>query len=323
LEKIKKEIRGQSIKSDVPAIRCRGVKKYFQAVHAVDGIDLDVRVGECFGLLGPNGAGKTTLVEILEGLTHTNAGTVEILGHHWGSRDDHALRDRIAVQLQETQLADKLTVEETLRLFRSFFSRGRTVDQVISLGNLEEKRRERVHKLSGGTKQRLALACALVSDPELLFLDEPTTGLDPQARSKVWDVVEGFKVAGGTVMLTTHYMEEAARLCNRVAIMDHGKFLAVGTPADLVASLGVREVIEFRLMGELAPGLLEGLPGVKTVDKKKEGYILKVLSIDAVLPALLAVIEKQQLKLDQLVTRQVTLEDVFMSMTVGALHDER
>jgi len=322
MEKEKEKILEQSINSDAPAVRCRGVKKYFRAVHAVDGVDLEVRVGECFGLLGPNGAGKTTLVEVLEGLTPADEGVVEILGYRWGSGDDRAFRDRIAVQLQETQLADKLTVEETLRLFRSFFSRGHTVDEVIKLGDLEEKRRERVHRLSGGTKQRLALACALVSNPEILFLDEPTTGLDPQARARVWEVVEGFKLAGGTVILTTHYMEEAARLSNRVAIMDHGRFLAIGTPEDLVASLGGREIIEFNVQGELAPGLLQGLPGVKAVDKKNEGYILKVLSIDATLPALLAEVEKRQARLVHLVTRQVTLEDVFMSMTGGRLADE-
>lgn len=322
MEKCKEEIRSRSIKAEDVAVRCWGVKKYFQATHAVDGVELEVQAGECFGLLGPNGAGKTTLVEVLEGLTPADAGVVEILGYRWGTGDDRAFRDRIAVQLQETQLADKLTVEETLRLFRSFFSRGHAVDEVIRLGDLEEKRNERVHKLSGGTKQRLALACAMVSNPEILFLDEPTTGLDPQARSKVWEVAEGFKLAGGTVMLTTHYMEEAARLCNRVAIMNHGKFLAIGAPADLVASLGGREIIEFHVLGELEPGLLQGLPGVKAVDKKNEGYILKVFSIDATLPALLAAIEKQRAKLDQLVTRQATLEDVFMSMTGGRLHDE-
>jgi len=312
----------RSIESNAPAIRCQGVKKYFQAVHAVDGVDLEVNVGECFGLLGPNGAGKTTLVEVMEGLTRADSGVVEILGYRWGSGNDRLFRDRIAVQLQETQLADKLTVEETLRLFRSFFTRGRSIDEIIKIGDLEEKRKERVHKLSGGTRQRLALASALVSDPEMLFLDEPTTGLDPQARAKVWDVVEGFKLAGGTVMLTTHYMEEAARLCNRVAIMDHGKFLAIGTPAELVASLGGREIIEFNILGELAPDILQGLPGVKTMDKKNEGYILKVLSIDDTLPALLAAVETQKVKLVHLVTRPVTLEDVFISMAGGKLRDE-
>lgn len=319
----RKEISGDAVDSGIPAVRCIGVKKYFQDVHAVDGIDLEVRKGECFGLLGPNGAGKTTLVEIMEGLNRPDKGVVEILGYCWGTGKDHSIRDRIAVQLQETQLADKLTVEETLRLFRSFFSRGHTVDEVIRLGDLEEKRRERVHKLSGGTKQRLALACALVSDPEILFLDEPTTGLDPHARAKVWDVVEGFKLRGGTVILTTHYMEEAARLCERVAIMDHGRFFAIGTPAELVASLGVRDIIEFNVLGDFHADMLKDLPGVKAVERKNEGYILKVLSLDASLPALLSEVEKGQARIDRLVTRQVTLEDVFMSMAGGSLNDER
>ena len=322
MEISKEEISGRTISLAIPAVRCNGVKKYFQTVHAVDGIDLEVRTGECFGLLGPNGAGKTTLVEVMEGLTRADEGIVEILGYCWGSGDDRAFRDRIAVQLQETQLADKLTVEETLRLFRSFFSRGHTVDEVIRLGELEEKRKERVHKLSGGTKQRLALACALVSNPELLFMDEPTTGLDPQARARVWGVVEEFKLRGGTVMLTTHYMEEAARLCNRVAIMDHGRFLAIGTPAELIASLDGREIIEFRVLGELEQDLLTGLPGVKAVDRKNESYVLKVLSIDVTLPALLNAAERSRARIDHLLTRQATLEDVFMSMTGGRLNDE-
>jgi ABC-2 type transport system ATP-binding protein len=189
------------------AVLCRGLVKRYGDLVAVAGVDLEVRTGECFGLLGPNGAGKTTTIEILEGLTRADAGEVELLGRRWGTREDHALRERLGVQLQETQLADKLTVEETVRLFRSFYRNGRTVEEVISLVGLEEKRRGRVGKLSGGQRQRLALACALVSNPELLFLDEPTTGLDPHARLNVWEVVERFRAAGGTVVLTTHYME--------------------------------------------------------------------------------------------------------------------
>src|SRR4026208_1711484 len=191
------------------ALRCAGLVKRFTDVTAVNGLDLEVFVGECFGLLGPNGAGKTTTVEILEGLTVADQGEVELLGQRWNGGDDRALRERIGVQLQETQLAEKVTVVETLRLFRSFYQRGHSVDEVIQTVALEEKRNARVGKLSGGQKQRLAVACALVSDPELLFLDEPTTGLDPQARLSLWDVVERFRSGGGTILLTTHYMEEA------------------------------------------------------------------------------------------------------------------
>ena len=211
------------------ALRVANLRKAYKDVVAVDGIDLSVRTGECFGLLGPNGAGKTTTIEICEGLTEPDSGDVEILGRRWAS-DAQALRQRLGIQLQETQLADKLTVAETLRLFRSFFDRGPAPEDVIALVQLEEKRAARVSDLSGGQKQRLALACALVGDPDLLFLDEPTTGLDPQARRQLWDLIEEFKKAGRTILLTTHYMDEAERLCDELAIMDHGKVIARGTP---------------------------------------------------------------------------------------------
>jgi ABC-2 type transport system ATP-binding protein len=304
------------------ALVCRGVKKYFGAVKAVDGVDLTVKLGECFGLLGPNGAGKTTLVEAIEGLTRADSGEIIVLGYQWGAGDDRAFRDRIAVQLQETQLADKLTVEETIRLFRSFYPKGRSVEEVIKTVELGEKRKERVHKLSGGTKQRLALACALVSDPELLFLDEPTTGLDPQARFMVWEMVEGFRAKGGTVILTTHYMEEAARLCDRVAIMDHGKVLALGSPASLVESLGGKEIIEFSLKGEIGEEKISGLPGAAKASRKNEGYTIVVKDANATLPALLALVEKEHGSISRLVTRAATLEDVFMAVAGGRLHDE-
>src|SRR5678816_4079323 len=211
-----------SMQTSTVALRCAGLVKRFADVTAVNGLNLEVFAGECFGLLGPNGAGKTTTVEILEGLTPSDEGKVELLGQRWdsGGAADRILRERIGVQLQETQLAEKVTVVETLRLFRSFYNRGHSVDEVIQTVALEEKRDARVGKLSGGQKQRLAVACALVSDPELLFLDEPTTGLDPQARLSLWDIVEKFRASGGTILLTTHYMEEATRLCDRVAIMD-------------------------------------------------------------------------------------------------------
>ena len=288
---------------------------------AVNGLDLEVFGGECFGLLGPNGAGKTTTVEILEGLTHADEGEVELLGQRWKAGDDRALRERIGVQLQETQLAEKVTVVETLRLFRSFYQRGHSVDEVIHTVALEEKRNARVGKLSGGQKQRLAVACALVSDPELLFLDEPTTGLDPQARLSLWGVVERFREGGGTILLTTHYMEEATRLCDRVAIMDHGKVIALGPPAELIASLGADQIIEFSVTNPLAGDALKGLPAVSHVHKRGETYALTVSEMGAALPALLAEIKRQQSELVTLTTHQATLEDVFVSLTGRMLRD--
>src|SRR5688572_7008002 len=303
------------------ALRCSGLVKRFADVTAVNGLDLEVFVGECFGLLGPNGAGKTTTVEILEGLTPADEGTVEVLGQQWNSGDERALRERIGVQLQETQLAEKVTVVETLRLFRSFYKRGHPVDEVIQTVALEEKRNARVGKLSGGQKQRLAVACALVSDPELLFLDEPTTGLDPQARLSLWDIVERFRTRGGTILLTTHYMEEAARLCDRVAIMDHGKVIALATPAALIESLGADQVIEFSVTNSLADDALPTLPAVKNLHKRGDVYALTVSEIGVALPALLAEIKRQQSEIVTLTTHQATLEDVFVSLTGRMLRD--
>jgi ABC-2 type transport system ATP-binding protein len=303
------------------ALRCSGLVKRFTDVTAVNGVDLEVYAGECFGLLGPNGAGKTTTVEILEGLTPADEGKVELLGEHWNGGDDRALRERIGVQLQETQLAEKVTVVETLRLFRSFYARGHDVEEVIRTVALEEKRNARVGKLSGGQKQRLAVACALVSDPELLFLDEPTTGLDPQARLSLWDIVEKFRDGGGTILLTTHYMEEATRLCDRVAIMDHGKVIALGTPAELIESLGADQVIEFSVTNSLTDEPLTSLPAVTNLHKRGEGYALTVSEIGIALPGLLAEIKRQQSELVTLTTHQATLEDVFVSLTGRMLRD--
>ncbi len=219
----------------------RGLRKSYGDVVAVDGLDLEVRNGECFGLLGPNGAGKTTTIEICEGLLPRDAGEVQVLGRTWEANADD-LRERLGIQLQDTQLADKLTVRETLDLFRSFYRRGRDTTDVIDMVQLGEKRDARVGTLSGGQKQRLAIACALVGDPELLFLDEPTTGLDPQSRRQLWGLIEEFRAAGRTIVLTTHYMDEAERLCERVAIVDHGHVIALGSPAELVESIGSKHL---------------------------------------------------------------------------------
>jgi ABC-2 type transport system ATP-binding protein len=227
-----------SAESSIPALSVRGLRKAYNDVVAVDGLDLEVRSGECFGLLGPNGAGKTTTIEICEGLLAPDSGEVEVLGRRWET-DARDLRELLGIQLQETQLSEKLTVEETLKLFQSFYREPRDIAAVIDKVELGEKRPSRVGGLSGGQKQRLAVACALVGNPELLFLDEPTTGLDPQSRRQFWDLIEKFQAEGKTIVLTTHYMEEAERLCDRVAIVDHGHVIALGSPNELMESIDV------------------------------------------------------------------------------------
>ena len=298
---------------------------------AVKGLDLTVGAGECFGLLGPNGAGKTTTIEILEGLTLPDSGDVEILGTPWREgAAGRALRERLGIQLQETQLADKLTVTETLALFRSFYKQSHTVDEVLALVELEEKRKARVVTLSGGQKQRLAVACALVSKPELLFLDEPTTGLDPQSRRQLWEIIRRFRAAGGTVLLTTHYMEEAERLCDRVAIMDHGTVIAFGTPRELIATLGAEHVVEFSLSDAVPHGLMDVLRGMTGVTAVRAGagtggggvgLSLTVTELHRTLPALLAELQRRSLELASLTTHHATLDDVFVALTGRQLRD--
>jgi ABC-2 type transport system ATP-binding protein len=301
------------------ALRCTGLVKSFGDVQAVRGVDLEVRAGECFGLLGPNGAGKTTTVEMLEGLTASDGGSVELFGVRWGAGRDQELRTRIGIALQQTELGEKLFVEEVVRLFRSFYARGRSVDEVLALVDLESKRRARIVTLSGGQKQRLAVATALVSDPDILFLDEPTTGLDPQARLKLWEVIGAFRSRGGTVLLTTHYMEEAARLCDRVAIMDTGKVIALGTPAELIASLGADRIIEVQTRSTLDVARLAALPGVKGASKKLERYVLSVREVASAMPAVLA--ELGSTPIDNLAVHEATLDDVFIHLTGKALRD--
>lgn len=224
--------------SFAPALRVQGLRKAYSDVVAVDGLDLEVHTGECFGLLGPNGAGKTTTIEICEGLLAADSGSVEVLGRRWES-DARDLRQLLGIQLQDTQLSEKLTVDETLTLFQSFYRDACDVGEVIDQVELGEKRFSRVGGLSGGQKQRLAVACALVGNPQLLFLDEPTTGLDPVSRRQSWDLISKFQAEGKTIVLTTHYMEEAERLCDRVAIVDHGRVIAYGTPRELIDSVDV------------------------------------------------------------------------------------
>ncbi|HEY1184424.1 MAG TPA: ABC transporter ATP-binding protein [Bryobacteraceae bacterium] len=306
------------------ALQVRDLRKAYKDVLAVDGLELEVRAGECFGLLGPNGAGKTTTMEICEGLVSADSGEVEMLGMRWDSGAAQ-LRQRLGVQLQDTQLADKLTVFETVRLFRSFYHAGPTPAEVIALVQLEEKRKSRVGNLSGGQKQRLAMACALVGDPDFLFLDEPTTGLDPQARRQLWDLIEEFKASGRTILLTTHYMDEAERLCDRIAIMDHGKVIALGTPRELIASIGVEHVVEFSAGSAAKPldiSALRQIEGVRQVRSENGSVQMQVTELHRAVPALLDELSRQDVPLTELRTHSASLEDVFVTLTGRHLRDE-
>ena len=311
-----------------PALQCTGLVKRYGDLTAVDGLDLTVHRGECFGLLGPNGAGKTTTIEILEGLLAPDAGAVEVLGSRWGA-DDDALRQRLGIHLQETQFDERLSVAETIGLFRSFYREGRTVAGVLETLGLEAKAGTWVVQLSGGQRQRLAVGCALVGDPELLFLDEPTTGLDPQSRRQLWSVLQRFRAADGSILLTTHYMDEAQVLCDRVAIVDGGRVIAEGTPRELIASLGAAHVIEFGLSAgqESATDAheldarLAALPGVRGVGRDGDRRQLGAEDLQQTLPALLRLAEEAGVALDSVTSHAATLEDVFVSLTGRHLRD--
>jgi ABC-2 type transport system ATP-binding protein len=306
------------------AVQCRDLRKTYDGkVEAVRGLNLEIQTGECFGLLGPNGAGKTTTIEILEGLLAPTSGEVSILGHHW-NQNEREMREWLGISLQETRLSDKLTVRETIELFASFYRQPRPTDEVMRELQLTEKADSWVGKLSGGQRQRLAVATALVCNPKILFLDEPTTGLDPQSRRQLWDIIRVFQRNGGTVLLTTHYMDEAERLCDRLAIVDHGQVIAEGSPADLITRLGGHHVVEFAVSGSDGAALpaWRSLPSVESV-REDEGLIaLNVKQPHLTIPALLDAIEKQGGQLQHLTTRQASLEDVFVNLTGRHLRED-
>jgi ABC-2 type transport system ATP-binding protein len=305
------------------ALDVRGLHKAFGSVIAVNGLDLAVPEGACFGLLGPNGAGKTTTIEICEGLTSPDRGTVTVLGKSWAT-SERELRQRLGIQLQETQVSEKLTCSETLALFRSFYDRGRPVAEVLDLVALGEKRNARVGTLSGGQKQRLAVACALVGDPDLLFLDEPTTGLDPQSRRQLWDVIEEFRRTGRTIVLTTHYMDEAQRLCDTVAIVDHGKVIALGSPAALIAEVCSEQMISLSTSGSASPiatDRIAAIPGVASARNTTDSIEIFAAEPHQVIPTLLTLISSDGHTLERLQTHTPTLEDVFVQLTGRQLRD--
>lgn len=308
--------------SQPPIIDVQQLRKSYGNHVAVDGLDLRVEPGECVALLGPNGAGKTTTLEILQGMKPASGGTVRVFGREWATSAKE-LRPLIGVQLQETHFYEKMTVEETVRLFRSFYPGGLTVEAAIADVSLEEKRKAQVRTLSGGQKQRLSLAVALVGDPQLIFLDEPTTGLDPQSRHALWEVVRRLRARGRTVLLTTHYMEEAEQLCDRIVFVDRGRVVAEGTPGELIARLAGAVVVEFEAHPGVALPRVAALPGVQEA-KALEGRVrLEVRELHRTLPELLDVLRGAGAELSLLETRKATLDDVFLNLTGRHLQENQ
>ncbi len=309
------------------ALCARSLTKSYKGkpvVHAVRGIDLDIRSGECFGLLGPNGAGKTTTLEMLEGLTEPTDGSIEVFSQSWKTHANQ-IRPMLGITLQETRFMDDLSVLETVRLFRSFYATGIEPQEALETVSLQEKCNAKVEQLSGGQLQRLAIATAIVGDPKLLFLDEPTTGLDPQSRRELWDVVRKFRAMGKTIVLTTHYMDEAEQLCDRIAIIDYGKIIALGTPKDLIDKHGGQQIIEFVLASGNTPldesALLE-VASVQQVHIDAERYRLWVVEPIKAIQSLLRVCENSKREIAEVSSHRATLEDAFINLTGRQLRED-
>ena len=304
----------------MPALTVSNLSKRYKDVVAVDDISFAVFEGEIFGILGPNGAGKTTTLEMIEGLRKPDVGEIEVLGidaiHH-----ANRLKERIGVQLQAVALIPNLTVWETVDMFSGLYRKRADPDSLLARFALEEKRDARVNQLSGGQRQRLSVALGLVNDPEIVFLDEPTTGLDPQARRSLWDTVRELAREGRTVILTTHYMEEAEELCDRVAIMDHGRIITLDTPQNLVAAIAAERTIECTLTANIDSDRLAGLPGAQSVHSIDGFVTIATTEPTATIRGLLDLEATEGVAVDDIKVRSATLEDVFISLTGRALRD--
>jgi ABC-2 type transport system ATP-binding protein len=298
-----------------PIVQVEKLRKTYGATIAVDEISFDVREGEIFGMVGPNGAGKTTTIECLEGLRKPDQGTVRVLGLD-PQRDSQSLRTRTGMQLQQSNLPERMKVWEALDLYASFYPKATDWKELLVQLGLEEKRNAPFSKLSGGQKQRLFIALALLPDPQLVFLDELTTGLDPQARHAIWDLVRDVRAKGKTVLLTTHFMEEAERLCDRVAILDHGRIVALDTPAALIRNLGAEERVVFSVDGTLPAAFEQALSGASRVEIQGERVVVHGSSNQVPLVSeVVTQLTKQGIQFRDLRTEQPTLEDVFLKLT--------
>ncbi len=298
-------------------IQVRNVLKCFGPLRAVDNLDLSIGRGEFLALLGPNGAGKTTLIEMIEGIQRPDAGEIRILGRTWKDSEKF-LRTKMGIALQETRFVEKLTVLETLNTFASFFSRTKERSlEILSLVQLQEKKDARVVNLSGGQRQRLALGLALLNNPEILLLDEPTTGLDPHARRDIWTILEKLKQGGATMILTTHYMEEAEYLCDRIVIMDRGKILAQGTLTELISRSNGGDIIEFRAKEKVKPEIFKKIRGLIgcSFNEETAGWKLIVRAMTTALPEFINIAKKNRINMLDLECRRMTLDDLFISMT--------
>lgn len=296
------------------AVEVKSLTKRYGDLIAVNEVSFGIEKGEIFGLLGPNGAGKTTTVEMIEGLRKPDGGTIKICGNDISKGTDR-VKEIIGVQLQSTTIYDKIRVGEAIDLFGGYYQKSLPTAEILDMVSLNDKKNSFVQTLSGGQKQRLAMALALVNDPEVLFLDEPTTGLDPQARRNVWDIIEGLGGKGKTIILTTHYMEEAERLCNRVGIIDHGKIIALDTTRDLIAKQNLESAVEFTTSNGVSKEFFQKLHGVSKVTQDGDGFILHTKESSRLLGELSRLSEENGLNLDNISVRKATLEDVFLALT--------
>ena len=301
-------------------IKVDNLRKAYGTVRAVDDISFSVAQGEVFGMLGPNGAGKTTTMEIVEGIRPYDSGSVSVLGMNI-KRNQRKIKSQIGVQLQTTSMYPKLTVQEMLQLFGSFFPRHLSIDNLIKVTGLEESRKKRFENLSGGQKQRLSIALALVNNPKILFLDEPTSGLDPQSRHNIWSLVERVRAKGKTVFITTHYMDEAEHLCDRVAVIDHGKIIAVDKPDELISQHFQEQAIEFDIGQRIDEGEFRRLAAVTNVLLEERKVTVYSSSIPATVSALMDMAKQKGVELTNLYVRRATLEDVFLKLTGRRIRD--